>query len=186
MRKKNVQRTYYQYVADFETFVFNNSKDLIIQVYDKDGGIIKNAEILVENKEILFDEKQKAYFKKNANSKGMLTVKHENFTAYYYLERTKNSSFLSRSSKNLAYKYPTKYIWLPMEYVAMLPIDAVKSIKYSYATGKIRTSKFLLIKWFEQFTCWSGIDDYHCESDSDDYEVAYFVFNNPNLNPMIL
>ena len=181
--QKNVQRTYYQYVADFETFVFNNSKDLIIQVYDKDGGIIKNAEILVENKEILFDEKQKAYFKKNANSKGMLTVKHENFTAYYYLERTKNSSFLSRSSKNLAYKYPTKYIWLPMEYVAMLPIDAVKSIKYSYATGKIRTSKFLLIKWFEQFTCWSGIDDYHCESDSDDYEVAYFVFNKPKFKP---
>jgi len=181
--RKNIQHTYYQFISDFQTFVLNNSKDLIIQVYDQNGEIKKNAEVRVGNKQLLFSEKQNAYFKKNANSKGMLSVKDGNFTAYYELESRKNSSFLSRSSKNLAYRYPTKYIWLPIEYVAMLPVDGVWSIKNGYATGRIYNTKSVLIKWYEQFICWFGADKYYCKEKDDDFEVAYFELNKPKFKP---
>ena len=180
--QKNIQQTYYQSIKDFDVFTFNNAKDLIVQVYNKNAEIIEDAEVYVGNKKLGFSEVHKAFVDKKSNKKGILKVKHKGFTAFYHLSRAQNSSFLSRSSKNLAYKYPTKYVWLPIEYLAMLPVDGVRSIQNNNATGYVRKSKRFFVNLYEKVACW--FDDYYCPyTNNEDYEVAYFVFNKPKFKP---
>jgi TonB-dependent SusC/RagA subfamily outer membrane receptor len=180
---KNLQHTYYQSVKDFEVFVFNNAKDLIVQVYNKGGEILSDVEVTIDNKALLYDDDQMAFIDEKSNKRGILKVKHQNFSAFYHLSRTQNSSFLNRSAKKLAYNYPSKYVWLPIEYLAMLPVDGVKSLQQSYAQGTIQQTKRFFIKLYEKVGCWFGADDYRCDKNNQEYEVGYFVLSKPKYKP---
>jgi len=180
---KNIQYSYYQSVKNFKVFVFNNAKDLIIQVYNKKGKALSDVEVKIDNKLLSFNGKQMAFVDQKSNERGILKVKHQGFTAFYNLNRGYNSSLLNRSVKKLAYDYPTKYLWLPIEYIAMLPVDGVKSLQQNYALGTIHETKNFFINLYEKIICWFGAEDYRCRKDVQGYDVGYFVFNKPKFKP---
>ncbi len=180
---KNLQEIAYTNVQNFDVFVLNNAQDLMIQVYNTSGKLLTNASVHVGNKKIKFDEERQAYFEKKSNAKGILSVQQGDFIGYYQLFRTRNSSFLSRSATSLAYQYPTKYVWMPIEFVAMLPVDGVRSIKRDRPVGKINMVDDA-ITWM---VCLLNEDhdrcDYRSRRKTKNHQFAYFVLNKPKHRP---
>lgn len=175
---RNIQESLYTSKQDFDVFVFSNAQDLIVQVYDVSGKLLDDVKVFVNNKQLKFNTQRQAYFEEKSNAKGILSVQQQNFTAYYHLTRTKNSSFVKRASQQLAYNYPTKYVWLPIEFVAMLPVDAVRSINRHRPDGKINS----LVKAWERISCLWNKDNYYCKrANQQNYKVAYFVLNKPKF-----
>lgn len=182
--KKNIQESSFTSVQDFDVFVLNNAQDLIIQVRKTSSEIISDAKVFVGKKQLYFSPDQQAYFEKKSNAQGILSIAVGSHVAYYQLSRAKNASFLSQSSKKLAYDYPTKYLWLPIEFVAMLPFDTAKSIEHRNSVGKIKDAE----KAIDWLVCLFDSEHYRCNKSyrpkkNKQPKTAYFALNKPKFKP---
>ncbi len=179
---QNKQKIAITTIQDFNVFILNNNTDLSIQVYDLNGKIIQNADLKVKKKKLRFNKNTQCYIDKKSNKKGLLSITHDGFTAYYDLSRDRNNSCIKRGYRKIAYQTPLKYVWMPIKFVALIPVDGVKSIADGYSRGTIRRTKNFFVKSYEKIAC--IFDDYHC----NDYRfgerhTGYMVFNKPKYLP---
>lgn len=170
-------------IQDFEVFIFNNNTDLCIQVYDLNGELIEGAEVSVRWKNLKFDSKSKSYLDRKSNQRGLLKVHYNGFTAYYNLSRSYNNSFIKRGTRKMFYGTPLKYVWVPVNYVIRLPIDAMRSIQNGWAQGSISKTQQFFIRSYNKVAC--KFDDFYCENDYQftSEHTGYMVFNKPKYQP---
>ncbi|HLU51355.1 MAG TPA: hypothetical protein VKZ42_04260, partial [Flavobacteriaceae bacterium] len=71
---RNLQNTEIVTVPNLEVFILNNSQDLVIQLYDLEGKIIKDARVKLQNKTITFNPDSQVYKFPKTNKKGWLSV----------------------------------------------------------------------------------------------------------------
>lgn len=177
---KSIQENSYLSIQDFEVFVMNNAEDLLIQVYLPNGKKVDNAVVRVNNRKLSFNSKTASYTDRNSNKNGLLSVTHNNHTAFYQLSRARNASPWTNIPQKLAYSYPTKYLWMPIEFVAMLPVDGVKSIRYGYPVNRINKT----VNAWHWVTCLFDSYGYYCDDYNEKkYDVAYFALNKPKFKP---
>ena len=128
-------------------YLLNNNTDLCIQVCDLNGKIIDDAIVEVKNKTIHFDETSQTYLHPKSNKRGLLAVSHQGFTAYYQLSRDYNNSALKRGLRKTLYGSPLKFVWKPVQFIVLLPVDGIKAL-----TKRSRPSSFYRIRRFVENT----------------------------------
>jgi len=181
---KNIQKVEITTVQNMDVFLLNNYQDLVIQLYDLNGKIIKDAEVKVKNRSIKYNNEVEAYFHRKSNKKGLLQVTYDGTTAFYYLDRNYNNSSFKRISRKVVYGIPLRYVWTPIEFAAKVPFDAVKSISDGWSQGTIRRAEEFFVKTYEKVAC--IFDDYYCNNYNRSYDVkflGYLVFNKPKYKP---
>jgi len=182
---KNKQKLSITTIQDFDVFIFNNNTDLCVQVCDLKGNIISDAEVSVRCKKLGFNKNIQSYLDKKSNQKGLLTVTHRGFTAFYDLSRQYNNSCITRGIRKVVFGTPIKYAWLPVNYVVYLPIDGVKTIIKGWPQGTIYRTKNFFVKSYHKVACL--FDDYHCNYYSNNKfsnkHTGYMVFNKPKYLP---
>ncbi len=181
LANKNKQEIFITSVQDFNIYIINNNTDLNIQVYDLEGKIIEGADVRIKSRKIRYNKKTKTYTIKKSNHRGLLTVRHNGFTAYYNIRRGYNSSFAKRTTRTILYRSPVKYAWLPVKYVIRLPIDGYKSIKSHRTQGVIRGTVKFAERTYHRFLCL--FDSYHCDFFDKYKEEGFLVFNKPKYLP---
>ncbi len=174
----NKQKYHITTVQNFDVFILNNNTDLVLQVYDLQGKLIPDAEVKVDQKRIRFDKKTQSYFNKKSNQKGLLKVAYQDFTAYYNLNRHHDNSCFKRGRRKLVYGTPLKYVWMPVSFIARLPVDGVKSIVKGRVLGTIYTTKNFFKNSFRKIVCL--FDD--CYRNPKTHK-GYMVFNKPKYLP---
>ncbi|HLW33122.1 MAG TPA: hypothetical protein VKX40_12715, partial [Aequorivita sp.] len=178
---KNIQKTEIATVQNFEVFLLNNYQDLIIQLYDLDGHLIRNADVKIKSRSIKYNDHLQAFLLKKSNKRGLLQVTYLGKTSYYYLDRNYNNSAFRRNSRKVLYGTPLKYVWTPVEFVVKLPVDAVKSISDGWSTGTIRRTEDFFVRTYNKVACL--FDDSHCyQTKRTDYK-GYLIFNKPKYRP---
>ena len=183
--EKNQQKVAITTVQDFDVFILNNNTDLCVQVYDLQGNIITDSKVKVRWKNLHFDKKTQSYLDKKSNQKGLLKVTHHGFTAYYNLSRQYDNSNIRRGTRKIIYGTPVKYVWMPVNFIIHLPIDAVKSVASGWPQGTIGRAKNFFVQSFHKVAC--IFDDYYCDYYSNDKferkHTGYIVFNKPKYQP---
>ena len=175
---RNLQNTEIVTVPNLEVFILNNSQDLVIQLYDLEGKIIKDARVKLQNKTITFNPDSQVYKFPKTNKKGWLSVNHEGFTTYYFLNREYNNSAFKRGANKVLYNIPLKYAWLPVQYIARLPVDGVRSIVDGWSQGTIRSTEDFFVNQFRKIACL--FDDYYCSKKTF---KGYMVYSKPMYRP---
>ncbi|MFK7770633.1 MAG: alpha-2-macroglobulin family protein [Saprospiraceae bacterium] len=79
--------------------ILNNQRDLALQVIDSLGNTIENAQIFLGKKQIPFDQKTKSYRKRKKYKGGFLTIKVNDETLFYFLNRKDRTSIFSKKWK---------------------------------------------------------------------------------------
>ncbi len=168
-------------VTDLSIRVMNNQTDLCIQVFDKSGNIIPDADIYLKRKKISFDTKSKSYRISKTNKQGNLSVLYDGITMYYSIDREYNNSRFKRSYFKFLYATPVKYLIVPVNFTINLPIDGYRSIRYKRPNGTIYRIVRFFGRRYEDVACL--FDGYYCdhpnfENHRDEYK-GYIVFNKP-------
>ncbi len=181
--EKDKQKLSITTVQDFEVFIFNNNTDLCIQIYDLKGNLIDNASVKIRGKKLRFNKKTQSYLHKKSNQKGLLKVTYNGFTAYSNLSRAYNNSFFKRGLRKVIYGKPIRYVWMPVQFVVLLPIDGVNSIVRGWPQGRIWMIKDFFVKAYEKVACL--FDDYYCDTNYkfENKHTGYLVFNKPKYLP---
>ncbi|MFY0601757.1 MAG: carboxypeptidase-like regulatory domain-containing protein [Cyclobacteriaceae bacterium] len=172
----------YTSVQDFGIQILNNSRDLNVAVYTNKGDVIEDALVTLGGSKLKFDRKTRTYRKRKTNRKGLLKVSFQGNIMYYQLERDLNNSIVKRASRKLIYGTPLNYIWIPIRFVVLIPVDGVKSISYGYPQGVINRLAWKSKNLFEKVACM--FDDYYC----DDWRFknkhnGYVGFSKPVYRP---
>lgn len=178
---KNIQKTEIATVQNLEVFLLNNYQDLVIQLYDLDGHLIRDADVKIKNKSIKFNDHIQSFSLKKTNKRGLLEITYLGKTSYYYLDRNYNNSAFRRNSRRVLYGTPLKYVWTPVEFVVNLPVDAVKSIADGWSQGTIRRTENFFVRIYHKIACL--FDDYHCYYSKRKNYKGYLVFNKPKYKP---
>ncbi len=172
-------------VQPFELFIMNNTTDLSVQMVDLIGSVIPDADIRVGWKRLRFDEETQSYVDKKSNCKGLLTVTHNGFTAYYNLDRQWNNPAIKRGAQKVLYSVPLRYVWIPVRFVVMLPVDAVKLAFDGYPSGTMYQVSRFFVRLFNATAC--IFDDYYCDAyplnNFSRKHRGYIVFNKPKYQP---
>lgn len=179
---KGTQKFKITTVKNFEVFILNNNTDLNIQVVDLEGKILNNARVKARSKPLHFDHKSESYIDKKSNKKGALEVSVGGFTAYYNISREINNSSFKSSSRKVLYGTPVKYVWKPVRYIIMLPIDGVKSLIHMWPQGTIYSTKRFFINTYEKTACLLNNDNCYSHDFTNKYN-GYMVFNKPKYLP---
>lgn len=177
---RNIQKTEIATVQNLEVFLLNNHHDLVVQLYDLNGNIVRDAKVKINNKSLSFNDGIEAFFHRKSNKKGLLKITYEGKTAFYYLDRSRNNSAFRRNARKVLYGIPIKYVWTPVEFAVKLPVDAVKSISDGWSQGTIRRSENFFVRIYHRVACL--FDDYHCNLKTLNYK-GYLVFNKPKFKP---
>ena len=183
--EKDKQKIEIATVQNFDVFILNNNTDLCVRIYDLQGNIINDADVRVQWKKLHFNKKVQAYTDKKSNRKGLLKVSRNGFTAYYNLEREHNNPTILRDTRKLIYETPLKYVWIPINYVAYIPVDAVKSVVRWRIQGTIGSTARLIKYPFKKLICL--FDDNYCNRNAaykfSRKHTGYIVFNKPKYLP---
>lgn len=182
--EENKQKFELASIQAFDVKVLNNTSDLLIQVFDLSGNLISDAVLTLKGRKLSFDEQTQTYLKRKTNAKGLLKISHQGISSFYYLDRKFKNSRLKRFSRKLAYGTPLKYAWIPIRYVAKLPIDGTRSIIRRHPQGVIYWTTQFFRNSFQRVAC--KFDDYYCEEVADrfrDKHTGYLVFNQPKYRP---
>ncbi|MEM6379454.1 MAG: hypothetical protein AAF705_14695, partial [Bacteroidota bacterium] len=121
----------------FQAHLLDNHRDFCLQVIDTSGQIIRDAKVKINNRRIRFDESTQSYRVPKANRKGRLTIERNGVVHFYEVSRRYNKSVLNRLGGNYVYFGAVKYIWRPIKFVVITPIEGIKSIIQGYATPQI-------------------------------------------------
>ncbi len=183
--EKNKQKYSITTVQHFDVFILNNNTDLCLQVYDSSGNPVTDAGVRIRGKKVRFNEETQTYRDKKSNRKGVLEVSYDGFTAYYDLVRDHNNSGFRRGSRTVLYSTPVKYVWIPVKFIILLPIDAVRSLVYWYPFGTINRTQHFFARSYHSIAC--IFDSYDCDSYHDKRfklkHTGYIVFNKPKYLP---
>lgn len=194
--KENLQQYDIVQIRDIQVFLLNNTTDLCIQITNREGDIISDAEVKVRNASLKFDDKTQSYIKRKTNKKGVLTVDYKGITSRFNLDRKYNNSWVKRSVRNvdndiirpIIYRTPLRYAWRPVRNIISIPIKgakaAIKGRRFYHPT--IISLKYFFENSYYRIACL--FDDYHC----GDWEnngwnktkaYGYMVFNQPIYRP---
>lgn len=154
-------------VPNVQFSVIQNQTDLVLQIRDRNGVIVTDAEVKIGSRHIPFDTRIMSYCLKKANSHGIVTINYDGMTSLVRLDRSYNNSGIRRFSRNVIYGSPVKYIWVPLRTAVVLPVDAVRSAIRGYGFG---TAKSI----------WRWISRPFSEGRPS---TGYVVFNKPKYNP---
>lgn len=154
-------------VQPFDVFVLNDQVNLAVRITDRTGEPLSDATVRIKGKRLRYDRESRTFVDRKSNKQGVLQVTREGFTAYYRLDREYNNSAFRRGARTLLTQTPLKLVWLPLRYVALLPVDGVRSVVHSRPVGTIYKTK----RFFQQ----SG------ETLSGDR--GYVVFSQPKYRP---
>ncbi|GEM_PF-1883471 len=135
----------YEYIANvpWNFFVLNNNQDLLIKLEDKaTGKAVKSAVVSIEGKKLSFDSGMKVFRLKKANKQGIVTVNYNNETYYFEITKERNNSWIKRTTDNVFFSRPAKYITRPVIFAGRLPVDGVRSIINGHSTGTIRNLQY--------------------------------------------
>lgn len=112
-------------VANAFLSIKNNSRDLCIELNDLSFEPISNAEVKINARRVHFDKKLNLYRVPKSNNHGVLTVKWNNYTQYFSLERDRNNSRTGRITKKIVFSIPIRYVTVPLYQLVKLPYYAV-------------------------------------------------------------
>ena len=115
--------------------ILNNGTDLNLLVHDSLGQVVPGARVRLRKKRVPFDPVSQAYRLKKTNRQGLLTVKHQGETSFFYVERELNNGWVRRISRKVLYRTPIKYFWVPVSLVLSSPLDLYRSVRQKYPTG---------------------------------------------------
>lgn len=166
--KENKLDIEYISVPNVQVSVIENQTDLVVQVRDLKGSLIKDASVTISGKGIPYDEKTAAYRLKKANCRGVLTVDHEGLKNFMELNRQYNNPAIKRFGKKVAYETPVKYVWIPVRLAVSLPINTIASVIRGYGYGAARQIWYYISSPFR--TDWS-------------FNPGYVVFSKPRYMP---
>jgi alpha-2-macroglobulin len=171
-------------IQQFDVFILNNNTDLCLQLYDLNGYVITDAAVYLGSTKIDYNPSTKSFIKRKTNKQGLLKITHHNFTAYYNLKKQYNYNTLKRGFNKAVYSTPMKYVWLPVNYIISLPIDAAKSIKQGWAQGSIYSTKRKAKQFWHKIKRVFNNDNSEEENynDASNYK-GYLVFNKPKYKP---
>ena len=113
----------------------NNKRDLQIRIQKHSGEILQNLDLNLNGKHIPFSPKDAAYVKLGAKDGSVLKIESDSIVAYFTVEDLPN--YWYKRSKKLTFLQtsPVKYIYQPLRYMVVLPIDIYKSIKLGKPYG---------------------------------------------------
>lgn len=165
-------------VTDFNIEIGNNQSDLFIKIW-KEGVNIDKAELVLKGSKIHFNTDLGGYWKRKTNKKGILEVTLEGKKWYFKLDRFRNNSWFRRNTRQLLYRKPQVYVYLPIKFIINLPIHGYKSIRHGYTYGNIGKIKNFAVRTFEWVACL--FDDYYCNNynDYEDRFGGYALVNQP-------
>ncbi|WP_259264491.1 carboxypeptidase-like regulatory domain-containing protein [Aquiflexum gelatinilyticum] len=183
---KNRQRIEITSIQPVRIFIIKNDRDLNIQVYGPDEKIIKKAEVSADGKKLTFDPKTESYQDKKSNKSGVVKVTYAGKTSFFFLEKKLNNSTFKITKNNILYGTPIRYVWIPVRFVLLIPVDGYKSIKTGYVQGSIYKISDFFQRAYHSTAC--IFDDYHCDwRDYSSYEShlkGYMVFDKPKYKPL--
>ncbi|PTB92048.1 hypothetical protein C9994_14585, partial [Marivirga lumbricoides] len=171
-------------IQNFEVFILNNNTDFQIQVYGLQSDLIPDAEVNIGSRRVEFNKQDSVYIIRKANSKGLLRVKVNDFSAFYNLERRYNNPWSKRAFRKVVYGTPLKYVWKPVKFTIYIPIDGVKSLVRWWPQGTIYQIKEFFVRAYHNTAC--IFDEYYCDYygyRNEDKHTGYMVFNKPKYLP---
>ncbi|MEQ8242845.1 carboxypeptidase-like regulatory domain-containing protein, partial [Fulvivirga sp.] len=165
-------------VTDFNIEIGNNQADLFIKIW-KEGVNIENAELKLRGSTIKFNKDLGGYWKRKTNKKGILEVTFEGKRWYFSLDRFRNNSWFRRNTRQVLYRKPQVYVYLPIKFIINLPVHGYKSIRHGYTYGNIDKIKNFAVRTYERVACL--FDDYYCNNynDYEDRFEGYALTNQP-------
>lgn len=155
-------------VNSFHVFIFNNTTDLNVQVYNENGKQISDARLLMDDKEIKFNKLTQTYTLPKTNRQGMLKVEYAGQTGFYDVTRRYNNAWIKRLYVKTLFQTPLQYAWRPVKFTFSLPYDGVKSIIKQGTYGSIYQTKHFFIKLYNKAACL--VDPFNC------YEYNRFAY----------
>ncbi|MEM6803629.1 MAG: hypothetical protein AAF696_19650, partial [Bacteroidota bacterium] len=182
--ENNQQKFELASIQPFSVQVLNNTSDLLIRIYDREGKAISNAVVKVKGSKLRFDAKSQSFIKKKTNKKGLIQIEYQGITSFYQLDKQYKNSRIKRFYRDIAFRSPLKYVWVPIRFVGYLPIDGYKSIQTGYVQGNIFLIKDFFERIYERFSC--PFDGYACENFARRFEgrhEGYLVFNKAKYRP---
>jgi hypothetical protein len=118
-------------VCPLSVKVLNNQVDLSVWVADSLGNTIPDAIVRLKSKSIPFDPLTRTYRLRKTNRKGILSIKHGNFTSYHQLDAQYRSSWMKRTAANVMRYSGIGYLLKPFR-------DTYSSIRYGQPVGWLR------------------------------------------------
>ncbi|MDW3646547.1 MAG: carboxypeptidase-like regulatory domain-containing protein [Bacteroidia bacterium] len=182
--KEHLQKFEITSVNPFDIIVLNNTSDLSLRVYNKEGELLKDAKLMLKGSRIAFDEETQSFVKKKNNRKGLIEVEYEGFSAFFQLDRAYKNSASRRFFRKVFVRSPIRYVWYPIYFVGRLPLDGFRSIKSRYPQGSIRGLVNFVRRSFDRLACM--FDEYYCDDLSYKFSekyTGYFIFNKPKYRP---
>lgn len=176
---KNQQECFLISVSDLNVYILNNETDLSIQIYDKQGEIIKDAEVRLGWKNLKFNHETNFYTDKHSNRKGLLKIIWGGLSTFYEIDRRYDQSGFSYSTRKLVYGSPLRYVWIPVYTVIRLPYDGVKSIVRHYPSGSVYALNNFFTNVGQKIACL--FDNFYCQEQPN--KNSYLVFNQPKYRP---
>lgn len=171
-------------INPFDIIVLNNTSDLSVKVYDKEGELLKGARVRLKGARIPFDEQTQSFVRKKNSRKGLIEVEYEGFSAFFHLDRAYKNSASRRFFRKVFVRSPIRYVWYPIYFVGRLPLDGYRSIKYRYAQGSVRSIVNFARGTYDRVACM--FDEYYCDDLSYKFSnkyTGYFIFNKPKYRP---
>jgi hypothetical protein len=147
--------------------VIDNQTDLLLQIRDSTGNIIRDATVSIGSLTIPYDEKSESYRLEKSNRHGIISVQHSGITSLIRLERALNNPGIKRGFRKTVYGTPVRYVWVPVKTVVILPFEVVISSFRGYG---FYTAKRI---WYSLKNTLTG----------EHPTGGYLVFNKPKYNP---
>ncbi|MFN8240113.1 MAG: hypothetical protein U0X39_05090, partial [Bacteroidales bacterium] len=178
----NNLETSYAPVEDIDPEILDNKTDLIVQLHDTTGSVVKDASVRCGNRQLKYDNELNAFVLKKSNKKGLLEVKYGENIFFFDLNRNQYNPLVKRAGVAIIGKTPLRYAWRPVALIGGIPVDLVRLASGSrprYSLPRIRSmarsfaARVDLI--FDKYS-------YHYFDGQYRYR-GYFVFNKPKYLP---
>ncbi len=178
-------------IVPFEHRMLNNQKDMAMVVFDrKTGKPITDARVKVGNKHLRFDRQTQSYRRKKTDKQGVLAIEVEGMTTYYTVNRKYNLNWWKRTKSGLWNAPVVKYISRPVIFVASIPMDTYRSIRYTHPVGSIYgvqkpfSDIYRSISWGYPVGWIEGITNAFNRNDDDNNDNhGFMVFSKPKYRP---
>ena len=176
-------------VSDLEIEILNNQKDLMLEIHDKQGNRVTDADVYIKNKKILFDELTQTYRLENTNKDGILKIEYNNAITLYKIEED-GTKFFEHLRQNQFYNI----VYLCVRFVIYIPVQIIKSpytltknlykriFKHGYYNWRRYSIFRRIYHSFEGFILfyYSSVEEYIDEHNKD---FSFIITNKPMYLP---
>ncbi|MGV3538464.1 MAG: carboxypeptidase-like regulatory domain-containing protein [Rufibacter sp.] len=140
--------------------LLNNHVDFAAVLQDSLGNIIPNAQLMLKNKKVPFDQASQTYRLANSKKSGLLSVTHDSFTFYVPVEQN-NRKWKTSLWRKIVFSKPVYYLWSPFR-------DIASSLIHWYPQGFVYKAIHLFDDWGYRSSNWPQ---------------GYLVLNKPMYMP---